>query len=253
MPARSVLRAHGRGMPDLIGDLRVAAALELAEDHRVALALGQRLDGLEHRPEAVSALGHLVRAVGGGRQRLDVLVRPPVLPQRVQRRVVDDPVQPRPQVDAGVVAAQRGEGVEEGLLEDVLGPRRRQQPRAVAQERAVVAVDDRLERAVVPGAGEVDQPLVGLHAQQRPPGQPGRLDQQPRRQAACLGVTSNASMRTSPRTLRATLAAGSPTHITRGGRNRVMFDSPATQPFHTAAHPLHTLVPSVPFAVRPAA
>src|SRR5205085_5286435 len=57
--------------------------------------------------------------------------------------------------------------VDERLLHGVLGARGRQQPRAVAQEWPPIPLYDRLERAVVALAGQVDQPLVRLRSQQR--------------------------------------------------------------------------------------
>jgi hypothetical protein len=75
-------------------------------------------------------------------------------------------VQPWPQVPHLRAGAQRRPRVDEGGLRDVLGQRVGQQPAQVAQQRPAVALDDRLERAVVAGRGKRDEPLVGLRAQQ---------------------------------------------------------------------------------------
>jgi hypothetical protein len=81
-----------------------------------------------------------------------------------------------------VVGRHRLEGVEEGLLDGVLGARPGEEARAVAQQRAPVAVNDRLEGAVVARADQIDQALVGLRAQDRLAGKTGGLDQLSRRQ-----------------------------------------------------------------------
>jgi hypothetical protein len=79
---------------------------------------------------------------------------------------VDDPVQPRPQRVDLVAAPQRAPRRHEGLLQRVLGARLGQVAAAVPQQRPAVALHDRLERPLVPGGGERDEPLVGLGAQQ---------------------------------------------------------------------------------------
>jgi hypothetical protein len=79
---------------------------------------------------------------------------------------VRDPVEPRAQVTDLGPGPQRRPRVDERRLDDVLGERVRQQPAQVAQERAPVALDDRLEGAVVAGGGELDEAVVGLPAEQ---------------------------------------------------------------------------------------
>ena len=76
------------------------------------------------------------------------------------------PVEPRLEVELGLVAADRAVGVEERLLHSVLGATGREDALAVAQERSPVAGDDHLERAVVAGAGEVDEARVALGVEQ---------------------------------------------------------------------------------------
>jgi hypothetical protein len=118
-------------------------------EHLVAaLELGSGLGS-----EAARGLGHLLH-------RLAYLL------ERVDCRVVGDPVQPWTQVADLRAGAQRRPGIDEGRLHDVLGQRLRQKPAQVAQQRAAVALHDRLERAVVAARSELDEPLVGLRAQQ---------------------------------------------------------------------------------------
>jgi hypothetical protein len=78
---------------------------------------------------------------------------------------VDDPVQPRAQLPHVVAARERAPGGDERLLERVLGARLGQVLAAMAQERAAVALHDRLECPLVPGRGQGDEPVVGLGAQ----------------------------------------------------------------------------------------
>src|SRR6185312_14241982 len=90
----------------------------------------------------------------------------------VQRRVADDPVQPRLQLDLDGGAAQRQQRLREGVLGDVLG--------AAADDRGgeaiewlAVATDDLLEGRLIALAHELDQAPIGLGAQGRPEEDPG--------------------------------------------------------------------------------
>ena len=88
--------------------------------------------------------------------------------QVVQRAVAGDPVQPGPGVDRPVVGADRVEGGGEDLLQHVLRVLLRAEHVAAEGEQArLVALDERLEGAVMAAPGEGDQPLVGLQPQQR--------------------------------------------------------------------------------------
>jgi hypothetical protein len=99
---------------------------------------------------------HRVLALGDG------------LAKVVEATVAGDPVQPRPQVDLAVIGEDRAVGVDEDLLEDVLGVLgRAQHLPAEAEQAALVAVDDRLEGAVVATPQQRHQPLVALQAKQR--------------------------------------------------------------------------------------
>ena len=65
-----------------------------------------------------------------------------------------------------VTALEPAPGRHQGLLERVLGAALGQHAPAGAQELAPVALDDRLERPLVPVAGQRDEPGVGLRAQE---------------------------------------------------------------------------------------
>ncbi len=122
--------AHGAvAHAELVGDLVVAAALERLENDRAALALGQLLHRGHHRAQPLAALERLGRGLDAVDLLAHLLVVEAVLAQEVQRRVVRDPVQPRPQVQLGVARVDRAVGAEEGLLDGVLRPARREQPR----------------------------------------------------------------------------------------------------------------------------
>ncbi len=155
------------GETQLGRDLGVRAALDGDRQQRFALALGQPCDagqGLTDHVAALGVLSHRARALKRLVQLVVVIAR---ALQPGGRRVVGDAVQPPPQLPHLGARAQRGPGVDERLLEGVLGARRGQHPAQVAGQRAAVALDDRLECAVVPVAGQPDEALVGLGAQQR--------------------------------------------------------------------------------------
>ena len=88
--------------------------------------------------------------------------------QVVQRAVARDPVEPRAHVDLALVGEDRVEGGGEDLLQDVLGVlARAQHVPAEGEQARLVARAERLEGGVLAAAGERDQALVGLQAQQR--------------------------------------------------------------------------------------
>jgi hypothetical protein len=100
--------------------------------------------------------------------------------QRVECRVVGDPVQPRPEVELGTAPAHRLVGLDERLLHHVLGALGRQQTRDVAHQRAPVALDDRLEGRLGPRADQVHQALVRLRGEHGPAGQAGWVKERSR-------------------------------------------------------------------------
>ena len=170
--------AHGAvAHAELAGDLVVAAALELAQHERVALALGQRLHGIQRRAEVLAALEGLVGALDPVEVLVELLVGPAVLAQQVEGGVVGDAVEPGTQVEVGVLARHRLVGAEERLLDRVLGPAGRQQARAVREQGLAIALDDCLERRGMTRAYEIDEAIVALGAHESCAGEPGRLNQ----------------------------------------------------------------------------
>jgi hypothetical protein len=107
-------------------------------------------------------------------------VAPAVLAQQAQRRVVGDPVEPRPQLQLRLARPDRAVRVHEGLLDRVLRALGREQPAAVAEQRPAVAGDDRLEGAVVAGPREIDQPLVALGVEEGRTREAGGFDESAR-------------------------------------------------------------------------
>jgi hypothetical protein len=118
---------------------------------------------LRLRSWRTAAVGVAV-AIGTGFLELRVVIARAA--QLVERGAVDDPVQPRAQVAHLVAALQRPPGREMRLLQRVLGARLGQVPARRPQQRAPVALHDRLERPLVARAGEQHVPFVCLGAQQ---------------------------------------------------------------------------------------
>ena len=162
------LDRRDRGLHRL-GDLLVAQRVDLAQQQCGALRLGQRLDVLEQLADRLAPLHVLDRrlAVVGEVHVHRVDADRLLAAQVVQRAVARDPVQPRAHVDRAVVGQQRVERRGEDLLQHVLGvllggehvAAEREQPR-------LVAGDERLVGGLVALAGQRDQPLVALQAQQ---------------------------------------------------------------------------------------
>src|SRR5436305_182990 len=82
---------------DRARDLLVRAPLELAEDDRVPLALGQFLHRSDELADSLALLDGLRRLDDAVEVVGDLVVAPPVLAQQVQGCVVRDAVEPRPQ------------------------------------------------------------------------------------------------------------------------------------------------------------
>nr|WP_228430599.1 hypothetical protein [Baekduia soli] len=160
------------------GDLLVRAALELAQHEGGALALGEVVHGGERLAQALRALEGGVRAVGGGGV-LGVernLVADGA--QHVQGRVVGDAVQPGAEMTHLVGPRQGVVDTDQGLLDGVLCACRPDDPRAVAQQRGAVAVDDGREGGLVAVDGQLGEPLVALQPQERGARQTRRVAQQ---------------------------------------------------------------------------
>ena len=159
--------AHGAVRePQVLGHLVLRAALDGDLQQRLALALGERRQSGQRLAHHRAALGQLGGPAVAVQRVVELLVVIAGRAPGVERRVVDDPVQPRPQLAHLVAAPQRAPRGDERLLQSVLGARLGQVAAAVAQQRPPVSLDDRLERPLVPGGRQRDQPLVGLGAQQ---------------------------------------------------------------------------------------
>ena len=164
-------RLHRRdGGLHRLGDLVVAERVDLAQQQRRALRLGQRLDVLEQLADRLAALDVLDRglAVVGEVHVHRVDADRLLAAQMVQRAVARDPVQPRAHVDRALVGEQRVERGREDLLQHVLGVLLGgEHVPAEGEQARLVAGDERLIGGLVALAGQRDEPLVALQAQQR--------------------------------------------------------------------------------------
>ena len=139
---------------------------QLGEQQRRALVLRQAA-------EVGEQLAHGLAPLDGDEQpvdrRLGALERD-VRPSRPQQRdaaVAGDREQPRTHVERPVAAGELPERGQERVLEHVLGLLARAEHMAAeAEDRGVVAVVERFERSIVPGARERDEPRVAGQAQQ---------------------------------------------------------------------------------------
>ena len=83
----------------------------------------------------------------------------------VEAAVAGDPIEPRADGDRALVGEHRAVGVDEDLLEDVLGVLGGAQHLAAEAEQArLVALDECVEGVLVAVAGQRDQLLVALEA-----------------------------------------------------------------------------------------
>ena len=86
----------------------------------------------------------------------------------IEAAVAGDPVKPGAQVDLALVGEHRPVGVDEDLLQHVLGVLGgAEHLPAEAEQATLVAVDDRLEGAGVAVARHRDQAFVALQLEQR--------------------------------------------------------------------------------------
>ena len=154
------------GEAEVVGDLSAAVAADRRAQQRLALVARQRRhtgEGLAHHGASLEVRLRAARRT----QRLGELVVVVACPlERVQRRVLGDPVEPGPQVAHLRALLQRGPRLQEGLLERVLGPGLREHPADVTVQRLPVALHDRLERALVTLPHQHDEARIGLRAQQ---------------------------------------------------------------------------------------
>ena len=204
-------RSHRRlGQPQLSRELRMANAVKLAPDERVALVLRQHREVAEQLAQARTALGGNRRLLMDGRR--DALTGDrqvhrvgPHAAQLVQAAVADQAVEPRAQIDRAFVAKQRAVGAQQRLLDDVLSDAVLTAEYALgkAHQPRPVALADRVEGPSVAPAQRGDQALV---AQRRAAGHSAFSEIQP---------TSPARDRTS-----AQRATPSCRTVTRWGRKR---------------------------------
>ena len=154
--------------PSVVGEVGVGEALELADDQRRALLLGQRVEVGDEPPQVLAALGLGDRVGAAGEQLVGLQRRRGRAAHVVDAAVVGDAVEPRPHGDVALAGAQGAVGAQEDVLHDVLGLGVPAQHVAhVGEQALVVAVVERAERVLAAGAEEREQLLVGAQAQQR--------------------------------------------------------------------------------------
>jgi uncharacterized OsmC-like protein len=83
------------------------------------------------------------------------------------RCVAHNPVQPAAEMLDLCSAAERGQSTQKRLLDDVLGVPGRPDALREQEQLTLVALGDRSERSAVAAAGEPDEPLVRLRAQEQ--------------------------------------------------------------------------------------
>ena len=162
---------------ELLADLCVGTALELAEHDDVDVRLRQRaqraLEALE-RLACLDRLGDGPRAdqaaLVGGAERLVVVVGdllgPARAPVRVDARVLGDLVDPGSERDRAVRVAHAAQRVEEHLLGDVLGATVVAHHAAdVRGDPALITLEEDLERAIVSVADACDELVIVVIAQ----------------------------------------------------------------------------------------
>ncbi len=151
----------------LAPDVAVAAALDADGEQRCPLLGGERRDLTECGPDRLAMLDLVLqvhalrlrafeqRQIGGAGAL-----------HRVDRPVVDDAIEPGSEVADLAAVLELPPDAEHRRLDDVLSPRVAQHPARVREQRAAVALDDRLERTLASCRGETCQTLIGLGAQQ---------------------------------------------------------------------------------------
>ena len=150
--------------PEDLGDLVVPAVLELEEDERRALLLGQALDVADEVLEVRPALDLGREAVGAGQALEGVVAAGDVVTPRAQdaeAAVAGDRVEPGLQLDRLPAAPEAVVGRDEHLLEGVLGLLLvAEHVAAERQELRRVALVDDLEGRRVAGPDLGDEPGV---------------------------------------------------------------------------------------------
>lgn len=157
-PEHQRLHLLGPAAEDL-GDLGVGDRAQLREQQGLALLDGQPRQVGEHRPQVLAPLD--LDGEAGGRDLDRVAGLLAAAAEHRDAVVAGDPVEPGAQVDLPLAGEHRLVGVEEGLLDGVLGLLRGDQHVAAEGEQAaVVAVVDELEGALVAGSDGLDQAAV---------------------------------------------------------------------------------------------
>jgi hypothetical protein len=151
--------AHGA--PHDRRDRPVGKVVELGEQQRAALLLGQPADVAEELEQVLPP----VDLLGEARKRRHAILKwgsRPAGGDRRQAAVAGDRVQPRTELPRGGPAEKCSMGPDERLLKRVLGlVLVAEHVPAVGQQWGVVAPEDRLERPLVAGAGASDEHGVG--------------------------------------------------------------------------------------------
>ena len=154
-----------------VGEVGVGHAVDLAHEQRRALLLGQAADVGDQAAQVLAPLRVLERVVQRGARHLeDVRGGRHRAAQVVDAAVVGDAVEPRAHVDGALVGAQGAERADEDVLQHVLGVLarlRREHLPDVGEQPLAVAVVERVEGLVRPGAEEREQLIIGPQAQQR--------------------------------------------------------------------------------------
>jgi hypothetical protein len=148
-------------------DLRVATTLQLPEDQRSALTVGEvadRLDGLLERLPTLLALGWLLHPGHPGLVQGKILGRASKL---LQGGIDGDLVQPGLEPLGSPVPPQGLMRVEQGLLDRIFGLWPRKDPGTSADQFRPVAADQVLECGVKPVRREPGKPIVGLEPKKR--------------------------------------------------------------------------------------
>ncbi len=143
-----------------LGELEVG---QLAHHERGTLALRQLAEVVDQPPEPLPGLGGLDQPRPRGDLLRDQSGGLPPPPDRVDRLVAGDPVDPGPQLDLPLLAGQGPQHLDHRRLKRVLGVLpASDQRQAEPVDVLVVALEDRLERPPVARLGAPDEPLVRL-------------------------------------------------------------------------------------------
>ncbi len=141
-------------------DLCVATTLEFAHHECLTLALWKIRQRADDHAEVFAPLERI--PVAGGLARILVDDGGPrgAGAQKVERAVMGDRAQPRPNAVHGLSAGERQVGAQKGLLYSLLSVGMTDQLGAMREERSAVAENQDRERRVDPLSAEPCQPLV---------------------------------------------------------------------------------------------